>query len=69
MKLMPNRLTQPGDGVAPMKQILTNLADNGCRVTLSVEVFNAEYYKLPALEAAAAGLARMKGCVAAAGLG
>lgn len=58
----------PGDGIAPMKQILTNLADNGCHAVLSVELFNAEYYKMPALEAAKTGLAKMKACVRAAGL-
>jgi sugar phosphate isomerase/epimerase len=58
----------PGDGIAPMKQILTNLADNHCHVMLSLELFNSEYFKLPALEAAKTGLAKMKAAVAAAGL-
>jgi len=59
----------PGDGIAPFKQILGALADNHCQVFLSLELFNAEYYKLPALEAAKTGLAKMKTVVAAAGLG
>ncbi|MEI7729577.1 MAG: sugar phosphate isomerase/epimerase family protein [Verrucomicrobiota bacterium] len=58
----------PGDGVAPLKQLLTNLADNHCDVMLSLELFNQEYYKLPALEAAKTGLSKMKAAVAAAGL-
>jgi len=58
----------PGDGIAPLKQILTDLADNHCQTFLSLELFNAEYYKLPALEAAKTGLAKMKAVVAAAGL-
>jgi sugar phosphate isomerase/epimerase len=58
----------PGDGIAPFKQILGALADNHCQVMLSLELFNPEYYKLPALEAAKTGLAKMKAVVAAAGL-
>jgi len=58
----------PGDGIAPLKEILTYLADNHCRVMLSLELFNAEYWKMPALEAAKTGLAKTKAAVAAAGL-
>jgi 2-keto-myo-inositol isomerase len=58
----------PGDGVAPLKQILTCLAENHCQVMLSLELFNPDYWKLPALEAAKTGLAKMKATVAAAGL-
>lgn len=58
----------PGDGIAPLKQLLNTLADNHCDVMLSLELFNQEYYKLPALEAAQTGLAKMKAAVAAAGL-
>jgi len=58
----------PGDGIAPFKQILAALADNHCQVMLSLELFNPEYDKLPALEAAKTGLAKMKAAVAAAGL-
>ena len=58
----------PGDGIAPLKEILTTLAANECRPMLSLELFNAEYYKLPALETARIGLAKMKAAVAASGL-
>jgi sugar phosphate isomerase/epimerase len=58
----------PGDGVAPFKEILGALADNHCQAMLSLELFNADYYQLPALEAAKTGLAKMKAVVAAAGL-
>ena len=58
----------PGDGIAPFKPILGALADNHCQVMLSLELFNPEYDKLPALEAAKTGLAKMKAVVAAAGL-
>jgi 2-keto-myo-inositol isomerase len=58
----------PGDGVAPLKQILTHLADNHCDVMLSLELFNREYWKLPAPQAARTGLDKMKAAVRAAGL-
>jgi 2-keto-myo-inositol isomerase len=57
----------PGDGIAPMKQILGHLAANGCRLMLSLELFNTEYWKLPPAEMAGIGLAKMKSAVAAAG--
>lgn len=34
----------PGDGVAPIADILKTLADGGGRVMLSIEVFNREYW-------------------------
>ena len=58
----------PGDGIAPLKQILGTLAANHCDVMLSIELFNAEYWKQPVAETAATGLAKMKAAVAAAGL-
>jgi sugar phosphate isomerase/epimerase len=58
----------PGDGIAPLKQMLGALADNHCDVMLSVELFNAEYWKRPVAETAATGLAKLKASVAAAGL-
>jgi sugar phosphate isomerase/epimerase len=56
----------PGDGVAPLGEILGALAAIGNATWLSLEVFNAEYWKLPADEACRTGLAKMKGVVAAA---
>ncbi len=58
----------PGDGIAPLKQILGTLAANHCDAFLSLELFNAEYWKQPVAETAATGLAKMKAAVAAAGL-
>ena len=34
----------PGDGVAPLRQILRDLRDNGFRGHLSLELFNREYW-------------------------
>ena len=58
----------PGDGIAPLNQMLGILAGNHCDVVLSVELFNAEYWKRPVAETAATGLAKLKASVAAAGL-
>jgi sugar phosphate isomerase/epimerase len=54
----------PGDGIAPLKEILAHLAANHCDVVLSLELFNPDYWKLPALEAAKTGLAKLKAVAA-----
>lgn len=54
----------PGDGIAPIKQILTDLADTGQTTVLSLELFNPNYWKQDALEVAKTGLAKMKASVA-----
>ena len=56
----------PGDGIAPMSQILTAIGSRGRSVTLSLELFNRDYWKQDALEVAKTGLAKMKASVAAA---
>jgi len=53
----------PGDGVAPMKQIFTTLKTGGFGGWLSLELFNREYYKRPALEVARTGLAKTRAAV------
>ena len=58
----------PGDGVAPIKEILRHLAANRATTWLSIELFNAEYWKMPAEECAKTGLEKMKACVAASAL-
>ena len=58
----------PGDGIAPLKEILRYFAENHCRVVLSLELFNPTYWRMPAGEAAKTGLAKMKAVVKAAGL-
>lgn len=50
----------PGDGVAPISDILEALVASGFSGTLSLELFNREYWKLPALEVAQTGLEKMK---------
>jgi 2-keto-myo-inositol isomerase len=53
----------PGDGIAPITQILRDIYDNGCRAMLSLELFNQRYWKQDPLEVAKLGLSKMKTCV------
>ncbi|MHC4742527.1 MAG: sugar phosphate isomerase/epimerase family protein [Planctomycetota bacterium] len=53
----------PGDGVAPITQILRDLHANGCNAALSLELFNRTYYQQDALKVAKEGLAKMKAAV------
>ncbi len=59
----------PGDGVAPIADILRTLAATGAEIALSLELFNEEYWKLPAPEIARIGLEKMRAVVAAAAPG
>jgi len=54
----------PGDGIAPLTEILGTLAENRADVWLSVELFNAAYWQRPAPETARTGLDKMKKAVA-----
>lgn len=56
----------PGDGVAPLREILRTFRDNGATPWLSLELFNPEYWKQPAPETARTGLAKMRAAVEAA---
>ncbi len=53
----------PGDGIAPITQILRDLIANGSRAVLSLELFNPVYWKQDALDVAETGLAKMKNAV------
>lgn len=59
----PDRI-YPGDGIAPLRQMLQYLKDPGKPVVLSLEVFNPEYYKQDALLVAKTGLEKMKAVTA-----
>jgi len=50
----------PGDGIAPLTQILRDLHANGSQPVLSLELFNPTYWKQDPLEVAKIGLAKMK---------
>ncbi len=56
----------PGDGVAPLTEILHTLQEIGFHGYLSLELFNKEYWKHDALEVARTGLEKMKAAVHAA---
>jgi len=56
----------PGDGVAPLKQILGDLAATGAEIFLSLELFNRDYYAQDPLKVAQLGLAKMKAATQAA---
>ncbi len=53
----------PGDGIAPLTQILRDLIANGSRAALSLELFNPTYWKQDPLAVARTGLAKMKAVV------
>ena len=53
----------PGDGIAPMSQILNSIGGHGRSIVLSLELFNRDYWKLDPMEVAKTGLAKMKAAV------
>jgi 2-keto-myo-inositol isomerase len=54
----------PGDGVAPLSDIISKLLNHGFAGHFSLELFNPDYWEQPALEVAKTGLAKMKTAVA-----
>ena len=50
----------PGDGIAPLTQIIRDLQANGSRAVLSLELFNPNYWKQDPLDVAKTGLEKMK---------
>ncbi|MCA9038503.1 MAG: sugar phosphate isomerase/epimerase [Planctomycetaceae bacterium] len=50
----------PGDGIAPLTDILNMIGGNGRSVTLSLELFNKDYWQQDALQVAKTGLQKMK---------
>jgi 2-keto-myo-inositol isomerase len=57
----------PGDGVAPLPQILRDLLAGSGTTVLSLELFSRRYWEQDALAVAKEGLAKLKAAVAAAG--
>ena len=53
----------PGDGIAPLTQIIQDLYANHNEAVLSLELFNPTYWKQDPLEVAKDGLAKMKTAV------
>jgi sugar phosphate isomerase/epimerase len=56
----------PGDGTAPLAELLKLLHQTGGQKILSLELFNRKYWDQPAEEVAATGLAKMKAVAQAA---
>jgi sugar phosphate isomerase/epimerase len=56
----------PGDGVAPLTEILRTLDAVGFQGFLSLELFNRDYWREDALSVARTGLQKMKQAVQAA---
>lgn len=54
----------PGDGVAPLTEMLTILRDRGFHGFLSLELFNRDYWKQDPLLVARTGLQKMKAVAA-----
>jgi sugar phosphate isomerase/epimerase len=54
----------PGDGTAPLKEILTDLNAGGGTTVLSLELFNREYWEEDPLAVAKTGIRKMKEAVA-----
>jgi len=50
----------PGDGIAPFRQILRDLRDNGFRGCFSLELFNRDYWTKSADENLKTGLEKMR---------
>lgn len=50
----------PGDGVAPYKQIMNDLANMGGTKVLSLELFNQDYWKQDALTVLKTGVEKMR---------
>lgn len=50
----------PGDGIAPMKQIMTTLVNINPDMVFSLELFNPTYWEQDALKVAKTGLRKMK---------
>lgn len=53
----------PGDGIAPLTQIIRDLLANDSRAVLSLELFNPDLWKLDPMAVAKTGLSKMKDAV------
>jgi sugar phosphate isomerase/epimerase len=53
----------PGDGVAPLSEVLRTLRDTGFDGYLSIELFNETYWKQDPLEVARTALKKMQAAV------
>ena len=54
----------PGDGVAPLPSMLSDIYEAGFRGVLSLELFNRKYWQQDPLSVARAGLGKIRAIVA-----
>ncbi len=62
-KIVDQDRVYPGDGIAPLKPLFTTLKQIGYSGYLSLELFNATYWKGEGLEVAKTGLSKLKEAV------
>jgi len=62
-KIADRDRVMPGDGIAPLTQILRDLHDKNGPTVLSLELFSQVYWEKDPLEVAKTGLAKMKAAV------
>jgi len=58
----------PGDGMLPLGSVLRDLKAIGYTGPLSLEIFVREYWEMPAIDVAKAGLEKMRACITDAGV-
>lgn len=59
-KIKDSDRVMPGDGIAPLGELLGAMRDNGCEVYLSLELFSKVYWERDAMEVAKEGVAKIK---------
>lgn len=59
-KIKDSDRVMPGDGIAPLGEILGAMRDNGCAVYLSLELFSKRYWERDPMEVAKEGVAKIK---------
>jgi sugar phosphate isomerase/epimerase len=67
-KIKDEHRIYPGDGIAPITQILKDLKANGGNTALSLELFNREYWKRDPAEVLKTGVEKMRAAIAKAGV-
>lgn len=65
-KIDDSHRVYPGDGIAPVTEILRAVHDQGGQTVLSLELFHRKYWEMDPLEVARAGLDKVKSAVATA---
>lgn len=66
-KIKDEHRIYPGDGIAPIADILKELKGTGGTTALSLELFNKEYWKRDALEVLKTGVEKMRAAIDRAG--